>query len=104
MNNTISFNTPIDDETKEHIANALWMPTFEPEKIEDDVVVKLQDTKNSAQSFGTRMNTYLDWLLAHPQSHNPSYKLRYSTPVSYTHLRAHETGRNLVCRLLLEKK
>ena len=23
--------------------------------------------------------------------------------VSYTHLRAHETGRNLVCRLLLEK-
>src|SRR5678809_1730406 len=23
-------------------------------------------------------------------------------PVSYTHLRAHETGRNLVCRLLLE--
>ena len=27
-----------------------------------------------------------------------------SAPVSYTHLRAHETGRNLVCRLLLEKK
>ena len=25
------------------------------------------------------------------------------TSVSYTHLRAHETGRNLVCRLLLEK-
>src|SRR5665213_1006078 len=25
-------------------------------------------------------------------------------PVSYTHLRAHETGRNLVCRLLLETK
>ena len=24
--------------------------------------------------------------------------------VSYTHLRAHETGRKLVCRLLLEKK
>src|SRR5674476_1593888 len=27
-----------------------------------------------------------------------------SAAVSYTHLRAHETGRNLVCRLLLEKK
>ena len=27
-----------------------------------------------------------------------------SNAVSYTHLRAHETGRNLVCRLLLEKK
>ena len=30
--------------------------------------------------------------------------VRTSLPVSYTHLRAHETGRNLVCRLLLEKK
>ena len=27
-----------------------------------------------------------------------------SVPVSYTHLRAHETKANLVCRLLLEKK
>src|SRR5674476_721379 len=29
--------------------------------------------------------------------------IRKYDPVSYTHLRAHETGRNLVCRLLLEK-
>src|SRR5674536_256021 len=28
----------------------------------------------------------------------------FSTPVSYTHLRAHETPEHLVCRLLLEKK
>ncbi|WP_460379462.1 hypothetical protein, partial [Staphylococcus aureus] len=27
----------------------------------------------------------------------------YLTPVSYTHLRAHETCADLVCRLLLEK-
>src|SRR5665647_3846759 len=27
-----------------------------------------------------------------------------ATPVSYTHLRAHETDSYLVCRLLLEKK
>src|SRR5678809_654598 len=33
----------------------------------------------------------------------PAYKeTRKEMPVSYTHLRAHETGRNLVCRLLLE--
>src|SRR5665213_2913384 len=31
-------------------------------------------------------------------------ELDEAPPVSYTHLRAHETGRNLVCRLLLEKK
>ena len=28
----------------------------------------------------------------------------HAEPVSYTHLRAHETKANLVCRLLLEKK
>ena len=28
----------------------------------------------------------------------------FETPVSYTHLRAHETVLDLVCRLLLEKK
>ena len=29
---------------------------------------------------------------------------RHNKPVSYTHLRAHETVLDLVCRLLLEKK
>ena len=29
---------------------------------------------------------------------------RIAVPVSYTHLRAHETVLDLVCRLLLEKK
>eukprot|EP00657_Telonema_sp_P-1_P002360 TRINITY_DN154_c0_g1_i9.p1 TRINITY_DN154_c0_g1~~TRINITY_DN154_c0_g1_i9.p1 ORF type:complete len:107 (-),score=47.31 TRINITY_DN154_c0_g1_i9:95-415(-) len=35
-----------------------------------------------------------------------SYSIPYSAliPVSYTHLRAHETVLDLVCRLLLEKK
>src|SRR5660398_295745 len=36
---------------------------------------------------------------------DPSTTLtRPPAPVSYTHLRAHETKANLVCRLLLEKK
>ena len=30
--------------------------------------------------------------------------MEYLAPVSYTHLRAHETVLDLVCRLLLEKK
>src|SRR5678816_4831419 len=33
-----------------------------------------------------------------------SSRLGDPTPVSYTHLRAHETPEHLVCRLLLEKK
>src|SRR5665213_1693094 len=35
---------------------------------------------------------------------SPTVRPLCRTSVSYTHLRAHETGRNLVCRLLLEKK
>src|SRR5678809_1149608 len=34
----------------------------------------------------------------------PEWPISDLGTVSYTHLRAHETGRNLVCRLLLEKK
>src|SRR5665809_154118 len=37
-----------------------------------------------------------------PEPELRRYQLR--GPVSYTHLRAHETKANLVCRLLLEKK
>ena len=36
--------------------------------------------------------------------HMQTWKKNNTASVSYTHLRAHETGRNLVCRLLLEKK
>ena len=39
-----------------------------------------------------------------PTRHAGEEKRPVRRPVSYTHLRAHETGRNLVCRLLLEKK
>ena len=35
---------------------------------------------------------------------NVAVSARRVEPVSYTHLRAHETCADLVCRLLLEKK
>ena len=50
----------LDNETKEHIANALWMRTLEPEKTPEEVAVRLFDPINSAKSFGTRMVAYLD--------------------------------------------
>src|SRR5678809_1631695 len=40
----------------------------------------------------------------YPTSTTSTYGSPGLASVSYTHLRAHETGRNLVCRLLLEKK
>ena len=52
-------------------------------------------------------NKMVEWCV---ETFGPTPKDGVFTPgcrwyaVSYTHLRAHETGRNLVCRLLLEKK
>src|SRR5680860_47055 len=43
--------------------------------------------------------THMDWLAELPPAHQALL-----IPVSYTHLRAHETDSYLVCRLLLEKK
>ena len=43
-------------------------------------------------------------VLAFEASKNTFAILHKNTPVSYTHLRAHETEADLVCRLLLEKK
>ena len=44
--------------------------------------------------------------LSFQKSLTPAFTLTLLTspPVSYTHLRAHETVLDLVCRLLLEKK
>ena len=43
-------------------------------------------------------------LEACPQKRGVCTRVYTTTPVSYTHLRAHETDSYLVCRLLLEKK
>ena len=47
--------------------------------------------------FTRVLHTRGDELLTRSVTGNPE-------PVSYTHLRAHETPEQLVCRLLLEKK
>ena len=43
-------------------------------------------------------------LRKNPSGHTPVVSTKAYIAVSYTHLRAHETKANLVCRLLLEKK
>ena len=43
------------------------------------------------------------YLLAWSKGLKTTYYLRNAAAVSYTHLRAHETVLDLVCRLLLEK-
>src|SRR5678815_8438 len=46
----------------------------------------------------------MDVLVSMPGCSAKEVEERATRPVSYTHLRAHETPEHLVCRLLLEKK
>ncbi len=45
-----------------------------------------------------------DYVVALAGNPNVGKSTVFNAPVSYTHLRAHETVLDLVCRLLLEKK
>src|SRR5450756_2803506 len=47
---------------------------------------------------GYKFSTYATWWI------RQAVTRAIADPVSYTHLRAHETRHDLVCRLLLEKK
>ncbi|MFN8532967.1 MAG: lipocalin-like domain-containing protein [Dehalococcoidia bacterium] len=65
----------IDADTERNASDALWL---EPgESLPDQVQEHLADPKNSPAAIGERIGRYLRWLLAHPQSHNPSYRERY---------------------------
>ena len=51
-----------------------------------------------------KWNGTMDNLNANAVKRNTNARICKGLPVSYTHLRAHETVLDLVCRLLLEKK
>ena len=58
-------------------------------------------------NFGLHGHTFVEGFLTHVAVYHSLLTERTEvgiTPVSYTHLRAHETVLDLVCRLLLEKK
>src|SRR5674476_593973 len=73
-----------------------------------EVVIRRQLKRRYVLAFFQKLPPCLVGIEACASSHYWSRELRALghtvRPVSYTHLRAHETGRNLVCRLLLEKK
>ena len=51
-----------------------------------------------------RLDALTRWLMGSATTPGDTKVLRDAGAVSYTHLRAHETVLDLVCRLLLEKK
>ena len=69
---------------------------------------RLQVEEKQATKRRRTLERELDWVRMNPKGRQAKSKARLSNynklPVSYTHLRAHETVLDLVCRLLLEKK
>eukprot|EP00658_Telonema_sp_P-2_P006309 TRINITY_DN12408_c0_g1_i2.p1 TRINITY_DN12408_c0_g1~~TRINITY_DN12408_c0_g1_i2.p1 ORF type:complete len:122 (+),score=5.29 TRINITY_DN12408_c0_g1_i2:218-583(+) len=59
---------------------------------------------NLTSCFETLLNQGESMVMPPLQEVTFNGSVRGSHPVSYTHLRAHETPEHLVCRLLLEKK
>jgi len=63
--------------------------------------------RHSGYPGGLKSVSFEEMMQTHPTrviEHAVKGMLPHNRPVSYTHLRAHETLRYLVCRLLLEKK
>ena len=70
------------------------------------VKIQLRSLKNNDDPF-KNAGIEQTWEFAHPKNKKftgPLERFKNLLTVSYTHLRAHETRGNLVCRLLLEKK
>ena len=61
-------------------------------------------TTDGTETFPVAFGMVEGWPWPHRCDPAKYRRLHATVPVSYTHLRAHETLMNLVCRLLLEKK
>src|SRR5674476_610631 len=81
------FWTPFTTNPSSHTGNTPWN---QPSRIGNG---NWATTCSRASKTHSAALFHTDRLTVHP--------LAISVTVSYTHLRAHETGRNLVCRLLL---
>src|SRR5665213_4526902 len=65
------------------------------------MVISHDDTDDVLQNMFIKVWKGLDNFREDSQLYTWLYRIATNESVSYTHLRAHETGRNLVCRLLL---
>ncbi len=74
----------LDKDTKNNIANALWMRDFDAGEISDELVKIFASEKNSNQSFGQRMQYLLKEKLKNPDSYTPSYKKVYETLIKHS--------------------
>lgn len=67
----------LEQETLDHVANALWARDFGSANVPMAVKRKLAAHQNSPQAFGARTAAHVDWLLTQNESFHPDYRRRY---------------------------
>ena len=95
--NEPQFKEPIIGKNREdliEVTKNLGQPSFRSNQLYEWIYSK------RTQQFDLMTNLGVKFI----QELQEKYSLQSLKPVSYTHLRAHETVLDLVCRLLLEKK
>ena len=74
----------LDAETKENIAQVMWMQDFNADELPEEIIEKLGSEKNNNDSFGERMRYLLREKLKNPDSFTPGYKNVYETLIKYS--------------------
>ena len=86
-----SSGVDLDQETKDNVARALWLPAFDPSLVPQDILSHLNSPENAGEAFGRRMGARLKRLLARSNSFTPSYEDRYKVLIEHSSsLNAHQ--------------
>lgn len=64
-------------ETKDGVAQALWLDSFDPERLPPEILARLADPKNSNRAFAERMRYRLNDLLEHREPFSGNNRSRY---------------------------
>lgn len=78
----------IDNLTKQNIAQALWMESFNEASIPADILSKIYSQKNSNEAFATRLGVRLDDLSNTKISYLKDFRKRYGTMKKYADQRS----------------
>lgn len=74
----------LDADTKQSVARALWTTNLVAADMPADVLAAVTSVKNSDGAFGERFTTYLNGLLAMPDSFTQDYTHSYAELLKYT--------------------
>lgn len=74
----------LGEETKDGVALALWLDSFDPERLPQDILARLAGPKNSKRAFGQRLRHRLKDLLEHPEAFGGNNRSRYELLMRYS--------------------